>query len=214
VPVGLAGALWGENKDLARAAREHDFVRGLADGSLPRERFQGYILQDAFFLEAFARAYALGLARSPDRVGLREFFDLLGGALDELTLHASYARRWGIEVTDAAPRAATLAYTDFLLSTAALGSVGDLCAAMTPCMRLYAFLGQSLADAGAAIDENPYAEWVRTYAAADFEGLAARLEALLDRYATDSPGVRAIYRRAMTLEVAFFEAAHHPTGDA
>src|SRR5262245_34396661 len=177
LPVGLAERLWGENQDLARAAREHAFVRGLADGSLPRERFQGYILQDAFFLEAFARAYALGLAHCPDRAGLREFFELLGGALDELKLHSSYARRWGIEVTEAAPQAATLAYTDFLLATAALGSVGELCAAMTPCMRLYAFLGQSLADSGAAVDANPYAEWVRTYAAAEFDSLAGRLEA-------------------------------------
>jgi thiaminase (transcriptional activator TenA) len=203
----LAARLWAESADLAAAARKHPFVRGLADGSLPRPRFQAYILQDAYFLEAFARAYALGLAHSPDRAGLREFFDLLGGTLDELQLHEGYRTRWGIELAEATPQSATLAYTDFLLATAALGSVGDLCAAMTPCMRLYAFLGQSLAASGAATDENPYAEWVRTYAASEFEDLAARLEKLLDRYAIDTPSVHRVYRRAMTLEVAFFDAA-------
>jgi thiaminase/transcriptional activator TenA len=109
---------------------------------------------------------------------------------------------------------ATLAYTDFLLATAALGSVGDTCAAMTPCMRLYAFLGQALAAAGPH-DGNPYAEWIRTYTDPGFEALAARLEGLLDRYAMDSARVRATYRRAMALELAFFEAhaaQHNPPG--
>jgi thiaminase/transcriptional activator TenA len=204
---GLAARLWAANADLALLALEHRFVRGLADGALPRATFEGYILQDAFFLEAFARAYALALARCPDRHGLRDFFDLLAGALDELRLHASYAARWGVQVGDARPARATLGYTDFLLSTAALGSIGETCAAMTPCMRLYAYLGAALSRAGAATDQNPYAEWVRTYAAPEFQALAARLEELLDRYAVDDASVRTVYRRAMSLEVAFFEAA-------
>jgi thiaminase/transcriptional activator TenA len=207
VEPGLAAELWAQNADLARLALEHRFVRGLADGSLPRTAFEGYVVQDAFFLEGFVRAYALALARCPDRRGLRDFFDLLAGALDELRLHASYAARWGVVVDEALSAPATLGYNDFLLSTAALGSVGETCAAMTPCMRLYAYLGESLAASGAATEQNPYAEWVRTYAAPEFQALAARLEELLDRYAVDCASVRTVYRRAMTLEVAFFEAA-------
>jgi thiaminase/transcriptional activator TenA len=138
---------------------------------------------------------------------MRDFFALLGGALDELKLHAGYAGRWGIDVTDAAPEPATLAYTDFLLAKASLASVGETCAAMTPCMRLYAYLGQTLASTGAARADNPYAEWIRAYAAPEFEQLAATLEGLLDRYAEASSAVREAYRRAMSLEVAFFEAA-------
>jgi thiaminase/transcriptional activator TenA len=203
----LAAELWAQNAGLARAALEHRFVRGLADGSLPRGVFQAYVLQDAFFLEAFARAYALALARCSDLASMRDFFGLLGGALDELKLQAGYAGRWGIDVTDASPEPATLAYTDFLLATASLSSVGETCAAMTPCMRLYAYLGQTLASTGAAGADNPYAEWIRTYAAPEFEQLAATLEGLLDRHAGPGSTVRAAYRRAMSLEVAFFEAA-------
>jgi thiaminase/transcriptional activator TenA len=205
-PGVLSVELWADNADLARAALEHGFVRGVADGTLPRAAFQGYILQDAFFLEAFARAYALALARCPDREGLGEFFSLLSGVLDELRLHRTYAASWGVKVADTVPGLATLAYTDFLLATAALGSVGETCAAMTPCMRLYAYLGQSLTLS--AIGANPYSEWINTYAAPEFDALAAKLEALLDRYASDSPRLRSIYRRAMALEVAFFDAAN------
>ncbi len=203
--MSLAKTLWEENADLSRAALEHRFVRGLKDGSLPLDSFKEYIGQDAFFLEAFARAYALALAHGPDQKSLHEFAELLSGVLEELELHEGYAAEWEVRLEDASPGEATLAYTDFLLSTAALGSVGETCAAMTPCMRLYAFLGQELAKEGSDKD-NPYAEWIETYADPEFEALAARLEALLDHHAADTSAVRAAYRRAMVLEVAFFEA--------
>jgi thiaminase/transcriptional activator TenA len=53
---------------------------------------------------------------------------------------------------------------------------------------------------------------VRTYADPTFEALATRLERLLDEHADDSPAVRAAYRRAMRLELAFFGAALPPSG--
>jgi len=206
--MGLAARLWLAEQELAQQALEHPFVRALGEGTLDRERFKRYIAQDAFFLEAFARAYALALARSADREGMAAFFELLKGALDELDLHRGYAQQWQIDLAAVEPAQATLAYTDFLLATAALGSLGEVCAAMVPCMRLYAFLGQSLLAArGDRLERHPYAEWIRTYSSQEFEGLAERLEALLDRYAHDTPPVRGAYHRAMRLEVAFFEAA-------
>lgn len=203
--MSLSAELWQANADLADAALENPFVRGLADGTLPLPAFQVYVAQDAFFLESFARAYALALAHSPDRASLDAFAELIGGVRDELRLHASYAERWGVDLTGVEPAPATTAYTDFVLATAALGGVGLTCAAMVPCMRLYAHLGQRLA----AEDTDPgtYAEWVTTYADPAFEQLAARLEALLDEHAQDTAAVRAAYRRAMRLEVAFFDAA-------
>lgn len=204
--MNLAHSLWEENEDLARAVLDHRFVRGLADGSLPLESFKFYVAQDAFFLESFARAYALALAHAPDREGMEVFAGLVAGVLEELRLHESYAARWNVSLRDVVPGDATLAYTDFLLSTAALKSVGETCAVMVPCMRLYSFLGRSLVDEGVA-EENPYREWAETYAGPEFDDLADRLETLLDRYASDATAAREAYRRAMRLELAFFEAA-------
>jgi thiaminase (transcriptional activator TenA) len=202
--VSLARTLWHANADLAAAALDHPFVRGLADGGLSRERFARYIAQDAYFLESFARAYALSIAHSPDRAGLDAFADLLEGVRAELRLHASYAQELGIDLGAGSPAPATSAYTDFLLATAALGGVGLTCAAMTPCMRLYAYLGARLA-AGEVHER--YAQWVATYADPGFEALAVTLERLLDTYA-EGPRPEVAYRRAMRLEVAFFDAMY------
>lgn len=205
--MSLSSQLWHENEDLARAALDGGFVRGIADGSLPAGSFRHYIAQDAFFLESFARAYALALAKSPDREGLHDFSSLISGVLEELSLHAVYAGRWDVPLTNVAPAHATLAYTEFLLSTASLKDVGETCAAMTPCMRLYAYLGRTLAEQGCG-EGNAYGEWIETYSAPEFEALAARLEDLLDRYGEETPAVGAAYRRAMGLEVGFFEAGY------
>ncbi|SBS76039.1 Transcriptional activator, TenA family [uncultured Mycobacterium sp.] len=201
--MSLSAQLWSDNSDLAADVLAHPFVRGMADGTLPRERFATYIAQDAFFLESFARAYALALARCPDTATLLALADLIAGVREELGLHASYAASWGIDMAGVQPLAATSAYTEFLLATAATQEVGVIYAAMTPCMRLYAWLGQSL-DADRA---GPYAQWVQTYADPEFEGIAGVLEGLLDDQAADTPAVRSAYRRAMFLELAFFEAA-------
>lgn len=198
----LSAALWSDNADVAADVLVHPFVRGIADGSLPREVFAGYIAQDAFFLESFARAYALALAHSPDTPTLLTLADLLTGVRQELGLHAAYAASWGIDMAGVEPLPATLAYTEFLLATAATQDLGVTFAAMTPCMRLYAWLGSSL-DPDAA---GPYTQWVQTYADPGFETTAAALERLLDDQA-DSAALRVAYRRAMDLELGFFEAA-------
>jgi len=199
-----AAELWRQSRDLADACLEHPFVQGIASGELAIQRFRVYVAQDAYFLEAFARGYALALARCPDREGLGVFKDLLVGVFEELHLHQGYADRWGISLSPE-PLPATRAYCDFLLSTASLDPSGHTVAAMTPCMRLYAFLGQQLAP---KLDpESPYREWVETYSSPDVDALASRLEELLDRYGGEPERLAQLYRRAMELELAFFQAA-------
>jgi thiaminase (transcriptional activator TenA) len=62
----LSTLLWTANKDLAAACLEHPFVQGIGDGTLKQEKFAYYVGQDAFFLEAFARAYSIAAAKAPD----------------------------------------------------------------------------------------------------------------------------------------------------
>jgi len=202
--ASLSESLWHRNRVLAQAALEHPFVRGIASGELPRARFAYYVGQDATFLDAFCRAYALALAKSPDYDGPIVFRELLDAAADELRLHQGYAARWEVDLHPA-PDSATSAYTNFLLAVAALEPVGHITAAMTPCMRLYAFLGQQLA--AQTKPESPYREWVMTYSSEQFESLARRLEVLLDRYGGDQDRLAVLYQQAMELELGFFDAA-------
>jgi thiaminase (transcriptional activator TenA) len=201
----LAEALWQENQDLAVACLHNPFVQGIGDGSLPASNFAYYVGQDAFFLEAFARAYSIAAAKVQDWQGFTVFHDLAGGVLQELKLHQAYAVQWGVNLQQVEPGAATRRYTDFLLATAWSQEVGITAVAMLPCMRLYAFLGQTLAAHG--IPDHAYSDWIRTYSSAEFEPLAEQLARLANQYASLTPLGRSTYRYAMQCELDFFQAA-------
>ena len=201
----LSQELWAANQDLAQACLEHPFVQGIGDGTLEQVKFAYYVGQDAFFLEAFARAYSIAAAKAPDWLGFTTFHNLASGVLEELRLHNGYASGWGVNLHSVEPGAATRHYTDFLLATAWSGDVGLTAAAMSPCMRLYAFLGEKLAANG--IPNHQYAGWIRTYSSGDFQPLTQQLENLVDNYAVSNSIVHSTYRYAMFCERDFFQAA-------
>jgi len=203
--MSIAEELWQENQDLAIACLHNPFVQGITDGSLPKAKFAYYVGQDAFFLEAFARAYSIAAAKAPDWEGFNVFHDLAGGVLQELNLHQTYASQWGVDLKTVDPGAATRRYTDFLLATAWSQSVGVTAAAMLPCMKLYAFLGQAIAVNG--VPNHDYADWISTYSSAEFEPLAEQLAEVVERYLGKGEEGRSVYRYAMQCELEFFQAA-------
>jgi thiaminase (transcriptional activator TenA) len=209
--MSLSLRLWQANQDLAKASLNNPFVQGIGDGSLHKEKFAYYVGQDAFFLEAFARAYSIAAAKSSDWQSFQTFHSLADGVLQELNLHQRYARTWGIDIETVEPGTATRQYTDFLLATAWSQPVGITAVAMSPCMRLYAYLGQALGQKG--LPEHVYKEWIATYSSSDFEPLAKQLEALVDEHSPDTALTHTTYRYAMICERDFFQAAWLQTAE-
>ncbi len=57
--------LWLAVRPIYREILAHPFVTGLVDGTLPKERFRFYTVQDALYLRDFARALNAVAAKSP-----------------------------------------------------------------------------------------------------------------------------------------------------
>ena len=201
----LADRFWQCDRDLADACLLHPFVRGLADGSLPPWRYRDYVAQDAFFLRAFAGAYQLAGARCADAEGRALYARLAQGVEDELQLHRRQAERLGIDLRRVQATDATLAYTEFLTATAATRPEPCAAAAMLPCLRLYAWLGERLLPMLAP--SSPYGDWVRAYADPGFAALWQLLAPRLAGAGADADELAALHRRAMHLEHRFFAAA-------
>tara|TARA_B100001123_G_scaffold445175_1_gene596043 strand:+ start:72 stop:704 length:633 start_codon:yes stop_codon:yes gene_type:complete len=203
LPDPLHATLWRDHEDIARECLALPFVVGLGNGSLKASVFRRYVEQDAFFLRAFFSAYALAAVKIEPVDLVRRLHKLMGGVLEELELHRKYATELDIDLDEVQPNPTTSVYTDFLLRTAWTGSTSEIIAAMTPCMRLYAWLGQQLASPGHT--PGPYRDWVETYASDEFAGLATNLEHLLDELAQDTPQIRFNYKYALRCELDFFE---------
>jgi len=196
--------LWDQNAKLVANCVDHPFVRGLGDGTLSKDAFRSYVAQDAFFLNAFAKAYALAIAKSETMEQARTLHGFIDGVLDELGLHAGYAKTLDIDLRSVTPFPETLAYTEFLQSRAWHGALGEILAAMAPCMTLYHHVGTLLLPNVHL--NHPYKDWIESYSSPEFGQLCQSLEQMLDEVSTDTPAVRYAYQYAMQCEFDFFTA--------
>ncbi|MBO4792948.1 MAG: TenA family protein [Deltaproteobacteria bacterium] len=203
--MSLAMTLWNENRDLAEASLNNPFVRGILDGTLERRKFAYYVSQDAFFLRAFARAYVIAGAKAQEWSDFIQLHELAAGVFNELKLHGKYAASWGVDLQNVEPGAATRRYTDFVMATAWGEGTGLIVTALTPCMRLYSWLGRELA--AQHPEAHAYRDWIDTYAADEIDQLATRLEDIVNRCAPDDERTHSVYRYAMECERDFFQAA-------
>ena len=197
--------LWERNYNLASLSLNTKFVQGIKNGDLPKTKFQEYLAQDYFFLESFARAYGLAVSKSRNKKNIKTLSVLLSGVSEELILHETYAKEWDIDLTTNLIRPATKKYTDFLEEVSLNLSLIEIMSAMTPCMRLYSWLGKKLLN---MISDNPYKEWILTYSDESFDNLAKSLENLIDEYdeSYDIDQINFLYKKAMELELDFFNA--------
>ena len=197
--------LWESNYELAELSLNTKFVQGLKSGNLPKHIFLEYLAQDYFFLETFAKAYGLAVSKSKDKYSIRTLSQLLMGVSEELILHETYAKEWDIDLSNNHIKPANKNYTDFLDDVSKKLSAVEIMFAMTPCMRLYSWIGQRLSRMGY---DNTYKEWIITYSDKNFENLAKSLENLIDSYqdSFDINHANYLYKRAMELELDFFKA--------
>ena len=172
--------LWASIEPVYAAILRHPFIAGLTDGSLPRERFEFYAVQDALYLREFARALAIAAARAPKDDWIVMLSDHAAGALRvERTLHEGFFKEFGLtpEAVIATPLAPTnLAYTHYLLAVAYGAPFHEALAALLPCYWIYWEVGKELTRAGSP---NPlYGRWIGTYGSDEFGSIvSAVLEA-------------------------------------
>lgn len=174
-----------------------DFIRALADGTLARERFVGYLAQDALYLRDYARVLAEASRLAPDVAAQAFWAGAAQRTIDsELDLHTSWLGTAGHPVGPVVePSAATVAYLDHLRAIAFDGDYATLVAALLPCFWLYADLAGRLRDgelASAGRDpRHPYASWVDTYVAPGFVAATGQAIRIVTQHAADaSPVVR------------------------
>ena len=176
---GFTGELWRSAEPIYANILAHPFLRGLTDGSLPDGCFRHYVLQDALYLRDYARALSLAGVRSPQEDAFLTFTEHATGAIAvERSLHEGFLKDFGLpeDVVDRTPKApTTLAYTSYLLRTAALGDYHEVLGAVLPCYWIYAEVGKALVENSSP--DPRYARWIETYGGEEF---AATVRAVLD----------------------------------
>ena len=184
--------LWRSIEPIFSAILAHPFVKGLTDGSLPEEAFRFYVVQDALYLQDYARCLALAAAKAPREAWCELFAEHAKVALVvERSLHESFFQEWGLseEQVASTPYApANLAYTSYLLRIAYERPFEELLGAVLPCYWIYWEVGKHLERLGSP---NPlYQRWIDTYASEEYAQVVRAVLAVTDEAVADLPESR------------------------
>jgi thiaminase/transcriptional activator TenA len=182
----FSAELWQTIESIYAAILRHPFIRGLGDGTLDRESFKFYVLQDALYLREFGRALAIASARAPQDDWIVMFAEHAANAVKvERALHEGFFAQWGLspaQVAATQPAPANLAYTSFLLAVAYGGPFHEALGALLPCYWIYWEVGKLLERVGSP--EPLFQRWIHTYASEEFAEVARGVLDACDATAT------------------------------
>lgn len=217
--MSFTETLWAETADLQETIRTMPFNAELAAGTLSPETFREYIIQDAHYLEGFARALALSAARADNAESIAQLAGSANGAIAvERQLHGEYMALYGVTEDSFAatpPSRACDHYVCFLLRAAAIDPFPVAVAALLPCFWIYHRVGISIH--GEAAADHPYRAWIDTYASDDFASSVQRMLTLTDRLAAQSDmqnrsAMRTAFIRSSRHEWQFWDSAYRRQG--
>jgi thiaminase/transcriptional activator TenA len=203
----LRAHLWDAMESVFAQILVHPFLAGLTDGTLPREAFTHYVVQDALYLLDYARALALVAAKAPDADAIATFAGDARGAIEvERALHAGLLEQMGIgvdQVRTAPVLPTTLAYTSYLLRACHQGSFPEALAAVLPCYWIYGEVGAALLERSSP--DPLYARWIATYGGEEFGRIVADVLALVDRVGEGASAAEQAVMREHVVTTARYE---------
>ncbi|MGH7118883.1 MAG: TenA family protein [Acetobacteraceae bacterium] len=215
--TSFSEAAWQRIARLRKAIHALPFNVELSHGSLGQERFRGYIIQDALYLDQYARVLAIAAARSRELGALHAFAtSALGVATVERALHERYFAEFGItagQVAETEPSPDCLNYTSFLTSVAYHEPWEILVAALLPCFWLY--WDVSCAIARVSDRANPYRAWIDTYSDEGFGRSVKTVIAITDQAAANSSlqgRMTTAFIRSSQYEWLFWDGAYQRRG--
>jgi thiaminase/transcriptional activator TenA len=202
--------------DTWAAAIGHPMVREIAAGTLPHETFRGYFRQNVLYLEAYARAIGLVVARAPDRSALdvlTRFEVRIVGT--EIPANLAFLEKLGGDEETLTGRgrmhATTYAYTRHLLAVCSMQDCAAGLAALLPCQWSYGEIARPLMAARPA--DPIYADWIALFGDDDYDALVDETTGVLDRLVDPDDVSRVeslaeIFERSTSYERSFWDMAY------
>lgn len=188
---------------------QHPFVQGLGDGSLSRDRFAYFMVQDHKYLSMYAKVFALGLVKCQNDRDAREFAAFIPSIFDaEKGLHETYLSKLGItpEEVDQTPQALTNnAYTSYMITVALREGLAEIMAAVTACSWSYKYIGDKLEAREDKTSDEFYRTWRQTYASEWYRQSNDNDIAMLDRFAEGYSEAQLAHLEQIVVDCSKFE---------
>lgn len=165
--MNITDKLLAEASDVWQAYNEHPFVLGIQNGTLDKDKFRYYIIQDYLYLQDYAKVFALGVAKATTVKRANRFAKFLSVMNGEMDVHKGYLAKLGITQAeiDATPRALdNLSYTSYMLRVAYEESETEILVATLSCAYSYEYIAKNMVKNNPdSINHEFYGDWVKGY---------------------------------------------------
>ena len=166
--------LFEDVRELWEKYLEHPFVKEIGEGTLDKEKFKNYLVQDYLYLKEYAKVFAMGLVKAESLSDMNLYYGSIKGILeDETEVHTNYLKYFGIDqdkVFDNRKEMTTESYTSYMLGIGLKGDLKEIAMTILPCAWSYQFIGRSLYEKHKdALDNNFYKPWIEEYSSVEFE---------------------------------------------
>ena len=151
----------------------HPFVQELGKGTLDKEKFKFYLLQDYLYLLQYAKVFATAALKSDTEELMTGFTTSQYYILaNEMNVHREYMKGFGISQNEILSVKSSLynrCYTANMLSFGLTGGLAEVLASIFPCAWTYADYGKRLKEQYAdKLEGNFYKTWIENYASDGF----------------------------------------------
>ena len=197
---------------------EHPFVQELGMGTLDKERFKFYLLQDYLYLLQYAKVFAIAAVKSGTEELMANFSRMQHYILaNEMDVHREYMAGFGVtreELAGLKPSLYNRTYTANMLSYGLTGGLAEILAAVFPCAWTYADYAKRLkAQYADRLGGNFYGTWINNYASDEFSDSFEWFYDALDALVADMPEARRaeiadIFVSSVEFEYLFWDMAY------
>ena len=214
---GLRERLMASVADIWHEYNRHPFVKGIEDGTLSREKFRRYIIQDYLYLNEYSKVFALGVAKAKNLDTLKLCASVMGAIADvEMDIHKGYMGRLKVSEEELAKTERTLenlSYTSYMLRIAYEEGEAEILAAILSCALSYEDIAKKILENNPNAGEHEfYGSWIKCYSGEEYcslnKILVSHLEKAVRNYSEGQlEHICEIFRVCSLYEMGFWDMA-------
>lgn len=162
---------------------KHPFVMGIQNGTLEKEKFRYYIMQDFLYLKDYAKTFAVGVAKAKSIEMAKlfaKYIDVMNGELD---VHSGYMAKLNVtqkEIDTMKTSLDNLSYTSYMFRVAYEEGEAEILTAILSCAYSYEVIAKKMIENNpSSVDDDFYGDWIKGYASEEYaDGNAVLLDML------------------------------------
>ncbi|MDZ4993592.1 thiaminase II [Clostridium perfringens] len=197
---------------------EHPFIKEIGEGTLNKNKFKEYLVQDYLYLKEYAKVFCVGVVKARTMEDMRFFYGSTKGTMeDETAVHVEYLKDFGISEIEAEKReckSTTISYTSYMKGIALTGELDEIAIATLPCTWSYSYIGKHIAKKYAnKLEENFFKAWIDEYASDGFTEFTDKWIEYVDKICSNLSEEKEqrlidIFKRASLYELDFWNMAY------